>query len=139
MTQRATQQLKDLQKDKQKKVLAFLRDLEARGCAALSYRLTGTEPLDRLCDKHLGGSLRAVVAFESQARAWLILVGDHDDADAEFNVYYELYRLVGHAPTPSEKRTKPPCCGEGGSAPAMGDVAEDLALRAMRLRKTRRR
>jgi hypothetical protein len=28
---------------------AFLLELGANGCAAMSYRLTGTEPLPRLC------------------------------------------------------------------------------------------
>ena len=115
-----------------------MRDLEVNGCAALSYRLTGTSPLERLCDKHLGGTLRAVVAFESQTRAWLLLVADHNDDDPEFNVYAELYRLIGHEPEPGEKRTKPPCCGEDGLAPELGRQAEDLASRAAAIRRTRR-
>lgn len=137
-TRRADQQLRSRRKDEQKKVIAFLRDLEANGCAALSYRLTGADPLERLCDKHLGARHRVIVAFESQQTAWLLLVADHDDSDPDFNVYAELYRLVGHEPESSEKRTKPPCCGEDGSAPALGQAAEDLALRASEIRKTRR-
>ena len=65
-------------------------------------------------------------------------MADHDDSDPDFNVYSDLYRLVGHEPEPSEKRTKPPCCSEDGSAPAMGQAAEDLALKTIELRKTRR-
>jgi hypothetical protein len=137
-TRRADQQLRSRRKDEQKKVIAFLRDLEANGCAALSYRLTGADPLERLCDKHLGGRLRVIVAFESQETAWLLLVADHDDSDPDFNIYAELYRLVGHEPEPSEKRAKPPCCGDDGSAPALGRTAEDLAMMASELRKTRR-
>ncbi|WP_433376696.1 hypothetical protein ACQPZX_08315 [Actinoplanes sp. CA-142083] len=137
-TPRADQQLRSRSKGDQKKVIAFLRDLEANGCAALSYRLTGSDPLERLCDKHLGGRLRVIVAFESEQTAWLMLVADHDDSDPDFNIYAELYRLVGHEPEPSEKRTKPPCCGEDGTAPALGQAAEDLALRATEIRKTRR-
>lgn len=134
----ADQQLRSRPKSDQKKVIAFLRDLEANGCAALAYRLTGADPLERLCDKDLGARLRVVVAFESQETAWLLLVADHDDRDPDFNIYAELYRLVGHAPESSDKRTKPPCCGADGTAPALGPVAEDLALRATELRKTRR-
>ncbi|MCO8276848.1 hypothetical protein M1L60_40340 [Actinoplanes sp. TRM 88003] len=115
-----------------------MRDLEANGCAALSYRLTGADPLERLCDKHLSARLRVIVAFESQETAWLLLVADHDDSDPDFNIYAELYRLVGHEPEPSEKRTKPPCCDEEGAAPAFGRAAEDLALKATELRRTRR-
>ncbi|MFF5082413.1 hypothetical protein ACFY36_35660 [Actinoplanes sp. NPDC000266] len=94
--------------------------------------------MERLCDKHLGGRLRVIVAFESEQTAWLLLVADHDDSDPDVNIYAELYRLVGHEPEPSEKRTKPPCCGKDGDAPALGQAAEDLALRATEIRKTRR-
>ncbi|GAA0473818.1 hypothetical protein Ade02nite_74190 [Paractinoplanes deccanensis] len=59
-TPRADQQLRSLPKSKQKRVVAFLRELQADGCAALGYRLTGADPLERLCDKHLGGALRAI-------------------------------------------------------------------------------
>ncbi|MFI5931816.1 hypothetical protein [Actinoplanes sp. NPDC051494] len=79
-----------------------------------------------------------VRTFESATKAWLILLADHDDNDVDFNVYYELYRIVGFEPDSSEKRTKPPCCGDDGSAPAMGQLAEDLALRAIPVRRTRR-
>ncbi|GIM93698.1 hypothetical protein [Paractinoplanes toevensis] len=137
-TPRADQQLRSRAKGDQKKIIAFLRDLEVNGCAALSYRLTGADPLERLCDKHLGGRLRVIVAFESPQTAWVLLVADHDDSDPDFNIYSELYRLVGHEPESSEKRTKPPCCSEDGSAPAMGQAAESLALKAIEIRKTRR-
>lgn len=86
----ADQQVKALHRDQQRKVIEFVRDLEARGCAALSYRLTGDRPLDHLCDKHLGGRLRAIVAFESRSKAWLLLVADHDDRDPILNVYAQL-------------------------------------------------
>lgn len=137
-TPRADQQIRSRPKSDQKRIVAFMRDLEANGCAALSYRLTGADPLEKLCDKHLSGRLRAIVAFESQQAAWLLLVADHDDSDPEFNVYTELYRLVGHEPVPSEKRTKPPCCGTDGKAPILDRAAEDLALKAIEIRKTRR-
>jgi hypothetical protein len=61
-----------------------------------------------------------------------------DNRDPEVNVYAELYRLVGHELPPSERRTKPPCCGPDGSAPAFGPAAEDLARRATEIRRTRR-
>jgi len=116
-TPRADQQLRSRPKGDQRKVIGFLRDLEANGCAALSYRLTGSDPLERLCDKHLGGRLRVIVAFESQQTAWLLLVADHDDSDPDFNIYAELYRLVGHEPESSEKRTKPRVAAMTGPLP----------------------
>jgi len=134
----ADQQVKTLHRERQKRVIEFVRDLEARGCAALSYRLTGDSPLDHLCDKHLGGRLRAIVAFESRSKAWLLLIADHDDRDPILNVYAQLYRLVGLEPEPSEKRTKPPCCDDGGVAPELGAHAEEIAARAIELRKTRK-
>jgi len=48
--------------------------LAAEGCAALAYRLAGDPPLDHLCVKHLEGHLRVIVAFESDERAWILLV-----------------------------------------------------------------
>ena len=36
----------------------FLDTLEAQGCKALGYRLTGDLPIDHLCVKHLIGNLR---------------------------------------------------------------------------------
>ena len=138
-TMRADQQLRGLDRAKQRRVLDFLRELEANGCVALGYRLTGPEPLDRLCAKHLGGALRAIVAFESEAKAWLLLVAEHKDDDPEFNIYAELYRTVDREPEPSEKRAKPPCCGEDETPPAIGSLAEDIALRVVAVRRTRRR
>lgn len=137
-TPRAEQQIDQLRTAQMKQLAAFVKELESRGCAALGYRLTGDDPLAHLCVKHLGGSLRAVVAFERSDRAWLLLVGPHDDGDPGIDVYTELYRMVGFQPPDSVKRTKPPCCGDGGEAPKMGKVAEELADSATQLRRRRR-
>lgn len=51
-------------------------------------------------------------AFEGQQRAWILLVGRHDDQDPVLNVYAELYRLHGVEPPDSAGRDKPPCCDE---------------------------
>ena len=48
----------------------FLDTLEAQGCKALGYRLTGDLPIDHLCVKHLIGNLRVVVGFEAPGQAW---------------------------------------------------------------------
>jgi hypothetical protein len=74
------------------------RDLAARGCKALGYRLSGPAPADHICVKHLRDSLRVVVAFEGHQRAWILLVGRHDVQDPVLNVYAELYRLLGVEP-----------------------------------------
>ncbi|MFI6449957.1 hypothetical protein ACIBF6_00235 [Streptosporangium amethystogenes] len=52
-----------------KAFVAFVNDLEARGCMALGYRLTGEIPVSRLCVKHLRGAIRVVVAFENLGRS----------------------------------------------------------------------
>jgi 3',5'-cyclic AMP phosphodiesterase CpdA len=57
----------------------FEADLAARGCAALTYRLSG-DLLDHLCVVHLIGTMRAIVAFESADVAYVILAGNHDDS-----------------------------------------------------------
>jgi hypothetical protein len=86
---------------------AFLLELAANGCAAMSYRLAGPEPLPRLCVRHLRGADRVIVAFEQLDRAWVVLVGPHT-ADRESNIYDLLYRITGTPIEPSERRTKPP-------------------------------
>ncbi len=73
----------------------FLNELAGSGCRALAYRLSGQEPVNHLCVRHLGGSLRVIVAFETPRRAWILLIGPHDDQDPVLNVYAELYRLLG--------------------------------------------
>ena len=80
-TPRADQQIAGLDRTHARAFGEFLDDLAARGCQALGYRLSGPAPVDHLCVKHLRGSLRVVVAFEGQQRAWILLVGRHDDKD----------------------------------------------------------
>jgi hypothetical protein len=79
-----------------------------------------------------------VVAFETARRAWILLVGPHDDHDPILNVYSELYRLLGAEPEPGSGRTKPPCCDEAESEPpALGEDLAAILDRAASLRKTR--
>jgi hypothetical protein len=92
-----------------------------------------------LCIKHLIGSLRVVVAFEQPERAWVLLVGPHDDKDPILNVYAELYRLIRVNPSENEGRDKPPCCDEPDELPpVLGPAVTDILDRADQLRRTRR-
>lgn len=117
----------------------FLDELAAVGCRALAYRLSGPAPLDHLCVKHIDGPLRVVVAFETPQRAWVLLVGPHDDRDPVLNVYAELYRLLGMEPPPEAGRGKPPCCDETADLPpVLGDTLSEILDRAAKLRRTRR-
>jgi hypothetical protein len=56
----------------------FLRDLRHRGCGAISgrtgYRLSGQAPVNRLCDRHLHGEDRVIVAFEDQDLAVVLTI-----------------------------------------------------------------
>jgi hypothetical protein len=79
-TPRADQQIKSLARKAAKIFDDFLDDMAAEGCQALSYRLSGEPPVSHVCVKHLRGSLRVVVAFESPRKAWILLVGPHDSA-----------------------------------------------------------
>ena len=138
-TPRAEQQISRLSRKQSKTCENFLNDLAAAGCRALAYRLSGQTTLDHLCVKHLSGPLRVVVAFETPQRAWVLLVGPHDDQDPVLNVYAELYRLLGIEPEPGTRRDKPPCCKEPGeSPPILGQALAKILDRAARLRKTRR-
>lgn len=138
-TPRAEQQISRLSRKQAKALGTFLDELAAVGCRALAYRLSGPAPVDHLCIKHIGGPLRVVVAFETPQRAWVLLVGPHDDRDPVLNVYAELYRLLGIEPPPDAGRDKPPCCDETADLPpVLGDTLSEILDRAARLRRTRR-
>jgi hypothetical protein len=138
-TPRAEQQISGLTRGQAKAFDNFLNELAATGCRALAYRLSGNPPLGHMCVKHLGGALRVVVAFETPQRAWILLVGPHDDQDPTLNVYAELYRLLGAEPPPDAGRGKPPCCDElEDLPPVLGETVGEILDRAAKLRRTRR-
>ena len=139
-TPRAGQQIARLDRSHAKAFGEFLDDLAARGCNALGYRLSGPAPVDHMCVKHLRDSLRVVVAFEEPDRAWILLVGRHDDQDPVLSVYAELYRLLGVEPPDSAGRDKPPCCDDTTDLPpVLGAAVAEFAERAAKIRRTRRR
>lgn len=118
-----------------KSLNTFIGDLESRGCAALGYRLTGDVPVSRLCVKHLRGLIRTIVAFEEPRRAWILLIGPHDDGNRSGDVYAALWKLCGLDAPPSGRRTKPACCDEEGVNPILHEV-DDLVNRCRDLDKT---
>ena len=125
----AQQQIAALRGPRRKAFDAFATALVHEGCAALTYRLTGEEPLPWLCVRHLRGKDRAVVAFDGDD-AWVLVVGPHDEGNRRADVYTALYELANVRP-PEEPRTKPPCCDDDALAPEL-DVAavDDLVRRA---------
>jgi hypothetical protein len=137
-TPRAEQQIGALRRKHSMAFENFLNDLATSGCRALGYRLSGETPLNHLCVKHLDRSLRVVVAFERPQRAWVLLVGQHDDQDPVLNIYSELYRLIGIEPSPDIRRTKPPCCDEADKLPPVLEGSLNYILnRAAKIRRTR--
>jgi hypothetical protein len=139
-TLRVQQQIAALDRTHSRAFVGFLDDLARTGCAALAYRLSGPVPLSRLCVKHLRGTLRVVVAFETPRRACILLVGPHDSKDPGRDVYGELYALLDAAPPDGTGRAKPPCCGQDGSPPpGLGDAIADLIIRSAKRRDPRRR
>ena len=139
-TPRADQQIAQLDRKESKRFNDFLDALAARGRRALGYRLTGSSPIDHICVKHVGDEFRVVVAFESRGRAWILLIGPHDDRDPVLDVYAELYRLLGTRPPPAIRRTKPPCCeSAGGMPPILGDALAEILDHAAEVRRCRRR
>jgi len=138
-TPRADQQIAGLDRTHARAFGEFLDDLAARGCQALGYRLSGYAPVDHLCVKHLRDSLKVVVAFEGQQRAWIVLVGRHDDQDPVLTVYAGLYRLPGVEPPDNTGRDKPPRCDESTDLPpVLGAAVTGLVDRASKVRRTRR-
>ncbi|MEV6348708.1 hypothetical protein [Actinoplanes sp. NPDC051851] len=137
-TPRASQQVEGLRRKDRTSYEQFLDMLEAQGCAALGYRLTGDLPIDHLCVKHLTGRLRVVVGFEAPGRAWVLLIGLHERKDPGVDVYAELYRLAELDDVPEGERTKPSCCDPDGVAPFAAPEVTELVDRARRLRRGRR-
>lgn len=130
----AERQIAGLRGPRRRTFDTFVTVLADKGCRALAYRLTGGEPLPRLCVKHLRAKDRVVVAFEGPT-AWVLLVGQHDEGDRRADVYTALYQLAG-ADLPEMPRTKPPCCDEDDQPPSVdGPVLDDLVRRARSLHR----
>jgi len=124
----AQRQIAGLRGPRRKAFDAFVAMLVNEGCRALAYRLTGNEPLPRLCVQHLRAHDRVVVAFEGPT-AWVLLVGPHDEGSRRADVYTALYQLAG-VDLPEMPRTKPPCRDEDDQPPAVdGEVLDDLVRR----------
>lgn len=130
----AQRQIAGLRGARRKAFDAFVTMLANEGCRALAYRLTGNEPLPRMCVQHLRAKDRVVVAFEG-ADAWVLLVGPHDEGDRRTDIYTALYQLAG-VDLPEMPRTKPPCCDEDDRPPTVdGQVLDDLLRRARSLQR----
>jgi hypothetical protein len=130
----AQRQIAGLRGPRRKALDTFVTVVADEGCRALAYRLTGDEPLPRLCVKHLRGNDRVVVAFEGPT-VWVLLVGPHDEGDRRADVYTALYRMAG-VDLPEVPRTKPPCCDEDDRPPHVdGAVLDDLVRRARSLHR----
>ena len=130
----AQRQIAGLRGPRRKAFDTFVTLLANEGCRALAYRLTGDEPLPRLCVQHLRAHDRVVVTIEGST-AWVLLVGPHDEGSRRADVYTALYQLAG-VDLPEEPRTKPPCCDEDEQPPAVdGALLDDLVRRARSLRR----
>ncbi|MEV4381893.1 hypothetical protein [Streptosporangium sp. NPDC049644] len=121
-----------------KAFVAFVNDLEARGCMALGYRLTGEIPVSRLCVKHLRGAMRVVVAFGNLGRSWVLMLGPHDERNRTHDVYTSLWEACGLDTPPVGERTKPACCDDDGACPNLPEI-DDLVARCRDLAKVPRR
>ncbi len=113
----------------------FLRDLAARGCEALHYRLTGNV-VERICSRHLRDRYRALVCFPAEGRAVILLVGEHDGRDPSRNMYALLYRMLD-LPTPEGERTKPACCSDDGDPPVDAELLDQFEAKIKELRRLR--
>lgn len=130
----ANKVISDLPRRSRRAYDQFEADLAARGCAALSYRLSGDQ-LNHLCAAHLTGTMRVIAAFESASVAYVVLVGNHNDSRPPLDVCQQLYSLVGHKPPDQTGRDKPPCCDtDSGLPPVDPNLLDDLLRRMRRFR-----
>ncbi|MBV8932307.1 MAG: hypothetical protein JOZ47_23400 [Kutzneria sp.] len=136
LTRCAAGQRDDLRSKQRACYEEWLARLRGDGCEAMDYRLTG-EVVDHLCVSHLRDTLRVVVAFQTAARATVLLIGPHLGDEPDVNVYDQLYELAG-IPRPTTKRAKPSCCDPGGLPPDWTPELEDLVIRAEKLARPRR-
>lgn len=117
----------------------FLTLLTTQGCAAMGYRLSGSDVLERLCVKHLRAAWRVVVAFPRPDEAVVLVVGEHTQ-DPGRNLYDTLYEIIGHQPAPTSGRNKPPCCDDDAQPPLTEqDQVDALADRIQEVFRGRRR
>jgi hypothetical protein len=118
----------------------FLRELRQLGCAAINgrrgYRLSGEAPVNRLCDRHLHGEDRVIVAFEPPKVAVILMIGPHRTGHPR-DVYVNLWQACGLSEPPANEITKPPCCAGDGGAPLL-PAAEiiEIVERCRRLART---
>lgn len=100
-----------------------------------AYRLSG-DTADRICSLHLYGPYRALVGFPDTESVVVLIVKEHLRTNAAADVYDDLYEILGIA-EPTAKRTKPPCCDEGGEPPVDPDLIERFLATANRLQRRR--
>jgi hypothetical protein len=108
--------------------------LEAEGCAAADYRLTG-ETIDHICALHLYAEYRMLVCFPDADSVVVVLVARHGRGNRD-DVYGSLYSLLGIEET-TGRRTKPSCCDRQGGPPVDAELFDRLLVAARRF--TRRR
>jgi hypothetical protein len=109
----------------------IIERLAVEGCAAADYRLTG-DTVDRICALHFYARYRALVCFPGEEHVVVVLIAEHDRGSKD--VYAALYELLGIS-QPTEKRSKPPCCGEDGEPPIDPELVDRMATAAKRLRR----
>ncbi len=111
-----------------------LTRLEAEGCTAADYRLSG-DVVDHICSLHLYGRFRVLLCFPDNERTLILLIGEHIQGHP-INVYGRLYEFLGIG-EPDTKRSKSPCCDDEGRPPVDPDLVDRFIATANRLRQRR--
>jgi hypothetical protein len=78
-----------------------------------------------------------VIAFPAEDEVTILLVGPHEEADPEVNVYTRLYEALD-IDVPTDKRRKPACCGDG-EPPVDADFVDNFLDGSKKLRLGRAR
>jgi hypothetical protein len=91
-----------------------VRELEAHGCAAASYRLSGPDDWPRHCVKTLPRGWKLVMDFPESGRVRLLILQAHTNSS---DPYQTLARLLDVTRAPGLDTNKPGCCNPDGTAP----------------------
>jgi hypothetical protein len=101
--------------------VAAYEQLEASGCKAASYRLSGAGELPRYCVVTLPRNWRLIIEFPGEDEVALLILAEHSRSSDPYALLAELAGLERHPSTP---RTKMACCSDDGLPPLPAGAAD---------------
>jgi hypothetical protein len=101
--------------------------LQARGCAAADYRLSGSGAWPRFCVIDLGAGYKLVLAFQDEQTVVLVHLDQHDQRTDPYAWLEEAFGLPDRSGHGGGRGNRVGCCADDGSPPVDHDLADALA------------